>query len=100
MKSLIERHKALNKEIDDLVEQRKYVRQQIAEANCPFKVGDTLVSTEKGGFKVGEKVIVASISYRWGDSDYRLKVFKIKENGKPSKNSTEVWSPDKMEKAE
>lgn len=72
-----------------IAKNKKYIaktRQEIAEHLCPFKVGDNILSPE------GVKVIVASIHHRsWGDN-YEFKIYKIKNDGEPYKDSCNIWS--------
>ena len=57
--------------------------QEVAEYLCPFAIGDKVLSPK------GKKEIVASISYcSWSRAGYEIKVFKIKKDGKPYKQST------------
>ena len=57
-------------------------QQEIAEYSCPFTIGQRVAS------EGGEEVIIASISYRcWGRDKYDFKVFRMKKDGTPYKQS-------------
>lgn len=62
-------------------------RQEIAEHLCPFKVGDHVISPE------GNEEVIASIRFiTWLIRKYEFKVYKIKKNGEPYKESNNVYS--------
>lgn len=63
----------------------KNAEQEIAEHLCPFSVGDRILT------KDGEEREVAKISYSHYGEGYQLKVYKIKKNGEPYKDSNYVW---------
>lgn len=67
---------------------RDYIQQtqrEIAEYLCPFEVGDRVISGD------GEEAEIASISYKAYSPGYTFTVFKIKKDGSPYKNSSNVW---------
>ena len=69
-------------------------KQSIAEYLCPFKVGDKVISS------TGECEVVASIKYKsWGKKGYRFKVFRIKKDGTPYKQSQHAYYEEKYTKA-
>ena len=63
----------------------RQAQQEIADYLCPFDVGDKVISQK------GEKAIIASISYRGWDGGYSFRVFKIKKNGEPYKDSQQAY---------
>lgn len=90
----------LKKEIseanDRIAKERAFVSktgQDIAEYLCPFAVGDRVINQH------GEEKQIACIDYQPYGRGYSFKVFKLKTNGKPYKNSQHAWAEDKYTKA-
>ena len=77
-------------------EHKKYIsetQQEIAEHECPFKVGDKVISP------TGIEEIISRIIYTGYPPMYSFRVFKIKNDGAPYKNDTYAYRIDKYKLA-
>lgn len=79
----------INKEMSELAQSRREVRKQIAEMNCPFTVGDTLVN------KRGVKAVLASVSWWGSDSNYQMYGRKIKKDGEAYKLGMTMYASER-----
>ena len=77
---------------DVISKAKEYIRkteQEIAEYLCPFSVGDRVISPE------GTHQVIASIGYSGYGCGYSFKVFKIKKDGVPYKDSCHAYNLEK-----
>ena len=79
--------KAIESEISNLAEEKSKLNMLIANAECPFKVGQKIIDQN------GVKMIVSEVYSRYGR--YRVKAKKIKKNGQPYIQSSELWWPER-----
>lgn len=79
--------KAIESEISKLAEEKSKLNMMIANAECPFKVGQKIIDQD------GVKMIVSEVYSRYGR--YRVKAKRIKKNGEPYVQSNELWWPER-----
>ena len=82
----------IEKEIDHRLNIRRELRQQLADANCPFIIGEKVIN------KRGDKAEVIRIKWSCFSEGYKLVVKKIKKNGDLYQNESEAWHSDQWKK--
>lgn len=82
----------LQEEIDHRLKLRSELRQQLADALCPFVVGEQLIDRK------GNKAEVAKIKWSSWSEGYEFTIKKIKVNGDLFANEQRVWQSDQWSK--
>ena len=90
---LVSEQLKLSENIDTLINNRRVVRQSMAEHNCPFKVGDQIINNKMER----AEVVGVKYTYGYGDNNYDVVISKIKKGGGLYTNSTRAYSWDKWE---
>lgn len=88
---LIKQENDLSVKIGQIYHEREEIRRQIAEYNCPFKVGDLIKN------KDGLKAKIEQILYAYCTL-YEIKIRKIKKDGTPYAYIHTAYYSDEWEK--
>lgn len=92
IKELASEERRICDKIQVLQRELDCVRQEMAQLDCPYEVGDRIIY-EGDEAKTFVVVAIKPEPFRSYKTKYRLEVAQIKKNGEPYAVTREVWNP-------
>ena len=90
LKNAEKRLNHLDQDIDNLLDMRSKLRQEVADLVCPFKVGNKIIDMKKN------KGGITGIYWNY-DNSYKLFIKKVKKDGGLFVNDCRVYNCDSWE---
>ena len=86
LEELLQKHKNVIAKRELVIARQKALEKEIAAEACPYKIGDRLITNK------GVEASVSSIYFYAWDDYWKIKVRKIKKNGKLFALEHDVWN--------